>query len=567
MIKPLPIKFGTVLFVTGAIFALFLVNRSRIVLPVLLSKQDRIDLAIEQEYALTKNPVSGTVPRERLIQALELRDDILRRKSSATSRAVPGITWSERGPNNIAGRTRALLFDANDAGNGYKKVWAGSVGGGLWFTNDITASVPLWNKVDDLMDNLAITAIAQNPLNGQELYAGTGEGWFNFDAIKGLGIWKSVNGGASWTRLVSTENFGYINDLLIDKNGRLYASVRPPAGSVFNGIQKSIDGGNSWTQVLGTGVFGSSARGGDLEMGATGDVYASLGTTGSNGGVYRSDFGTNALNTGNAGTWVNITPDSAGTVATPSGKWHRIELATAPSDANIMYALFQGAGQNNCTSIQQYNKATNSWSVKTVPTIIDQGSNSNFARGQAWYNLIAAVDPQNAGSLYIGGIDAVRSDDSGSTWTQMTTWSLFAATGFTSAQNVHADHHGIMYAPGSSSRAIWGTDGGIHYTATANSTLPAKPVFMAKNMGYNVTQYYSTAIHPLLNDYFLAGAQDNGSQKFTAAGINTTATVSGGDGGFCHIDQDDPNIQITSFVFNNYYVSINGGASFVTRSF
>jgi len=149
----------------------------------------------------------------------------------------------------------------------------------------------------------------------------------------------------------------------------------------------------------------------------------------------------------------------------------------------------------------------------------------------------------------------------------MTTWSLFAATGFTSAQSVHADHHGILYAPGSSSRAIWGSDGGVHYTATANSTLPAKPTFMSKNTGYNVTQYYGTAIHPTLPDYFLAGAQDNGSQKFTAAGINATSTVSGGDGGFCHIDQDDPNIQITSFVFNNYYVSINGGASFVTRSF
>ena len=65
-------------------------------------------------------------------------------------------------------------------------------------------------------------------------------------------------------------------------------------------------------------------------------------------------------------------------------------------------------------------------------------------------------------------------------------------------------------------------------------------------------------------DFFLAGAQDNGSQKFTSAGVNNTTEVTGGDGAFCHIDQDNPNIQITSYVYNNYYISTNGGASFST---
>jgi trimeric autotransporter adhesin len=202
-----------------------------------------------------------------------------------------------------------------------------------------------------------------------------------------------------------------------------------------------------------------------------------------------------------------------------------------------------------------------------VPTIIDQGSNSNFTRSQAWYDLVAAVDPNNADRLYIGGVDALRSDDGGSTWNQITTWSLFAATGFTSAQNVHADHHAIVFAPGSSSRAIWGTDGGVDYTTDADIPAPSKPTFVDKNNGYNVTQYYACAIHPTLTNYFLAGAQDNGTQKFTMAGVNATINASGGDGAFCHIDQDNPNIQITSYVFNNYYISTNGGTSFSSRFF
>ena len=537
--------------------------------PVKLSKQDRIDLAIQQEHELTKDLSLNTVPRERLVGAEAYRRSIIKKNIAArTTAAVPGLIWQERGPSNVGGRTRALLFDLTDAANGYKKVWAGSVGGGLWYTNDITIASPIWNKVDDLFENMAITAIVQNPANPQEMYFGTGEGWFNTDAIRGLGIWKSTNGGASWSRLTSTANFSYVNDLLIDNAGNLYASVRQYYGSDAAGIQKSGNGGTSWTQVLGSPLSGSSNnRGADLELASNGDIYASLGTTSSNGGIYQSNFSVHAGATGNAGTWTNITPNTVGEIATPTNFWHRIELTTAPSNSNIVYALFQGYGSNNCTSIQRYDKATNTWSVKAVPTIIDQGSNSNFSRSQAWYDLVAAVDPNNENSFYIGGIDALRSDDGGNTFTQMTTWSLFGATGFNANQNVHADQHAIVFAPGSSSRALWGSDGGIHYTANANVAAGTKPTFASKNTGYNVTQYYACAISPTLANVFLAGAQDNGTQKFSATGINATSQASGGDGAFCHIDQDNNNIQISSYVYNNYYISTNGGASFSSRSF
>ena len=535
--------------------------------PVKLKKQDRIDLAIQQEHELTKDLSLDIVPRERLVEAEAYRKSLIKKNiNGRVAAAVPGLVWQERGPSNVGGRTRALLFDLNDAANGYRKVWAGSVGGGLWFTNDITIASPVWNKVNDLFENMAITAIVQNPANPQEMYFGTGEGWFNTDAIRGLGIWKSTNGGTTWSRLVSTANFSYVNDLLIDNAGNLYASLRQHVGSDAAGIQKSTNGGTSWTQVL-TSPFGSSNRGADLELAANGDIYASLGTTGSNGGVYQSNFSVHGSATGNSGTWTNITPNTMGEISTPTNFWHRIELATAPSNGNIVYALFQGSGSNNCTSIQRYDKATNTWSVKAVPTIIDQGSNSNFSRGQGWYNLIAAVDPNNENSFYIGGIDALRSDDGGNTFTQMTTWSLFAATGFNANQNVHADQHAIVYAPGSSSRALWGSDGGIHYTANANIAATSKPTFASKNTGYNVTQYYACAMSPTLANVFLAGAQDNGTQRFTSAGINATTQASGGDGAFCHIDQDNNNIQISSYVYNNYYISTNGGTSFASRSF
>ena len=127
----------------------------------------------------------------------------------SNNRAVAGLAWQERGPSNVGGRTRAVLYDANDAANGYKKVWAGSVSGGLWFTNDITTAQPQWHRVNDFLSNIAITTIAQNPANTQEIYVGTGEGWFNLDFVRGLGIWKSSDGGVTWSQLASTNNSSF----------------------------------------------------------------------------------------------------------------------------------------------------------------------------------------------------------------------------------------------------------------------------------------------------------------------------------------------------------------------
>ena len=181
------------------------------------------------------------------------------------------------------------------------------------------------------------------------MYFGTGEGWFNADAIEGLGIWKSTDGGLNWSQLSSTLNFAYVQDLLIDQNGNLYASVRNRTGSQARGIQKSTDGGVTWTQVLGAPLAGFvSGRGCDLELAANGDIYASLGNF-SEGRIYRSSFATNGSNTGNAGTWTDITPNPTTNAIPAAGdNYDRIEIATAPNNGNVVYGIFEGNGTNEC---------------------------------------------------------------------------------------------------------------------------------------------------------------------------------------------------------------------------
>jgi hypothetical protein len=524
--------------------------------------------AAAQQFDLTRDPATGQIPVERLVKVKELRDGIIKARRLNPLAPVDGITWLERGPNNVGGRSRVAWFDLNDAANGYKKVWAAGVGGGLWYTNDITVPSPVWVKINDFFDNIAVSCFAQDPSNPQVMYFGTGEGWFNFDAIAGLGIWKSTNGGTTWTKLASTDRFVYVQDIVVNSSGHVYAAVRPRITGDASGIQRSVDGGVNWTQVLGSPVQGNSSRGADLEIASNGDMYATIGH-GSDGRIFRSANNTFGSNTGNTGSWDDITPDpslNSFPASTAAALYERIEVAVAPSNPNIVIALFEGTGSNDVSYIKTFNPSVSAWFDKPVPTIIDQGSNSKFTRGQAWYDLIAAIDPNNANRIWIGGVDGLRSDNQASTWDQKTTWSLFGASAYGNAQNVHADHHEYKYAPGSSSRMLMATDGGMDYSENADfGGIGEFPSFERKNNGYNVTQFYSVANHPTDANYFIGGTQDNGTHRFNVAGMNNTTRVVGGDGGFCHIDQNEPNIQIASTTRNNYNVSTNGGNSFSSR--
>jgi hypothetical protein len=132
------------------------------------SQTDRPDLAEAQEADLTRDPATGTVPRERLLVAKAQAEAIWQGRAGAQQRGTAGSSlsnanWTERGPSNIGGRVRTIMPDPSDAtGN---KVWAGSVGGGLWKSSNAAGSNPTWMKVNDMFANLAITTLAYDPTN------------------------------------------------------------------------------------------------------------------------------------------------------------------------------------------------------------------------------------------------------------------------------------------------------------------------------------------------------------------------------------------------------------------
>jgi PKD repeat protein len=495
--------------------------------------RDRIDLYWQQETERTKDPATGTVPRERLLKAMEYMSLLQQQQSSNRMMgAIAGINWYERGPKNCGGRTRAIMVDPNDATR--KTIWAGGVGGGLWRTTDITATTPNWAAVDDMMANLAVTTICYNPANTQIFYAGTGEGYSNADAIRGLGIWKSINGGATWSQLASTNNanFYYVNRMVVHASGDVYAATN-------SGLFRSQDGGTTWIKVLGAGTGAATNNISDVETGADNSIWASTRT---NGEIYRSP-------NGNAGSYIKLNTGANGFPATGAS---RIDFALAPSNSAVAYAyVAEGGGVN----FYRTDDTGANWTLLPKPVDADGGIGNDITRGQFWYDMSIAVDPNNSNHLYVGGVDLFKSSNGGSSWQQVAHW--YGGFGF---QEVHADQHIALFEGGNSNVIYFGNDGGIYRSGNATAAIPS---IEFKSDNYNVTQFYACAIHPTAyTNYFLAGAQDNGSHQYNNGGINATVEVTGGDGCFTHIDQNEPQYQFTSYVYNNFYRSTNGGATF-----
>jgi trimeric autotransporter adhesin len=515
------------------------------------------------EFEKIKDPSLGYVPTTRLAEAIEFTEN---QKALLVNNKVQSLLWTERGPifdsvgpSNgngrggstgytgayTSGRIRGVLVDtANDpSGN---TVFAGGVAGGLWKCTNFLTNNPHWEAIDDRFNNLAVSSICQDPGNSQVMYFATGEATSNADAVFGRGVWKSTNGGATWNHLPSTTNFIRNFKILCDAAGNVYLAARPtstPASQPF-GLLRSTNGGDSWTNITPTGLTANSNCT-DIEISSTGRMHASFG--------YVATI-VNHRYTDNPAT---VTP---GGWSASAGIRQFIKPATGRTDTARRMELAVHGDVVYAVTVNRLDNIDSCYKSVDGGVTFTKQNNTIFPSGlgssQGWYNLTLAINPSNTDEIIIGGLDAYRSVNGGQTVSRLTFW-------IGAGRYVHADHHFIQWwNKNGESRILIGCDGGLYYSKDAGNS------WVDKNKGLAIKQFYACTIHPEAGSpYLLAGSQDNGSHQLKQPGLSYSHEVTGGDGCFVHINQQNPNIQFTSYVFNNYRRSTNGGATWSQVNF
>ncbi len=294
--------------------------------------------------------------------------------SSISARVQSGgngvISYTERGPGNVPGRTRGLIVDPDDATHG---TWfAGSASGGIWKTTNAGTS---WQWLTPSIPNLATTTLAMAESNHSVIYAGTGEGFGNVDGTTGNGIFKSIDGGINWASLSNSVDLGPINRITVDpfNENNLFAVSNA-------GIYHSIDGGSSWTKVF------------------SGEIQDIQPTPGNFSILYAAQYGVGVLKSIDGGTtWIK-----SNTGMSPSG---RVEIAVSPVKTDRIIASAEGALSGVNSDLYLSDDGGSTWYLVTLTL---SSKTVDYLGSQGWYDNTVAFSPYSKDVVYIGGVGAYQ---------------------------------------------------------------------------------------------------------------------------------------------------------------
>jgi len=549
--------------------------------------QEAMEYFLRQRLApgMDAYPIDHVQRVAREMRAAEAR----RRNRGPQPLGGPGLpggleSWREIGPGNIGGRTRAIAIEPPDPKqpDAPLTMYAAGVAGGVFKSTD---GGETWAPTSDFLTNIAFTTLTMDPTDPSVIYGGTGEGFFNGDAVRGLGIFKTEDAGQTWEQLPGTRPpqvpeaaFHYVNKIQISPTdpSRIYAATR-------FGVWRSTDAGASWQLVLananqadGLNNAGISFVGAtdlqirtDRQPGDPDVLFAAFGSF-IEDGLYRSVDG--------GDTWQRL--GTTGDVDRVDQG--RMTIAIAPSDQDTLYVAMADSG-GAMLDVYRSTDGGDTWEGRldfsnefsellfsNVPFGNGCFGNSSFAQG--WYDNIIAVDPADPDVVWVGGIDLFRSDDGGRNFEVASYW-YFSRN---DPSFVHADQHEIVFHPsfdGETNTTMFvGNDGGVFRTDNARAQastngcppqsgdpLPAIE-WRSLNNGYGVTQYYH-GDSSKQNPVFIGGTQDNGtSRALSTTDLNGWQLVLGGDGGYVQIDPNNDQIVLAETQnFPTIFKSTQGG--------
>lgn len=539
------------------------------------------------DFDMLKDPATGKIPegiyKAEMSQAIRIPLAGVNRLVGTngvirTSMGVNGPTtntYIAAGPTNLGGRTRAFAFDKRYNGTTNKVIIAGCVSGGIMRSIDGGLN---WSLVTPDQQIHNVTCLAQDPRPGFQdtWYAGTGESLGNSASgvssfFWGNGVFKSIDNGATWTGLASTQSGSFVvAGSVIDLISRIV--VNPANGDVYlaasSTILRSQNAGVNWTTVKQSTTLGNSATGmTDVAITQDGSkIFCAFHMKNSDKGIYQSA-------TGDVNSWTLIAGGAAGVpvgwqVNTGSSSWGRVVLQLAPSNNNILFVMYEnGLSQASPSFLPEadlfkadFTSGTPVWTNLSSNMPDMPGGNrtgSDPLAVQGGYDLLLNIKPDDETMVFVGGTNLYRSSN-GFSSNLATSWIGGYKTDFTTNMyaNSHPDMHQLVFDPSNSKRAFACNDGGIQFT----NDITAATVSWTMITNYQTLQYRSVAIDPEVGKLnFIGGAQDNGTwyrdaslyfgspRPATRPAVNDFVNLFGGDGVSVDIAKLNAGQQLTYF--------------------
>ena len=421
-----------------------------------------------------------------------------------------GMTMLNWDMGHVIGRVTALAVDAADE----SQIYLGAAAGGLWKSVDGGQS---WTQLFDQIGTESIGSILLQGGNPDQIWVGTGEAAAGCIDYFGLGLFYSGDGGQTFEpRNGSGDTAMPLSFVTAIAQSPADPQILIVGGqghcngngsSSGGGLYRTADGGATWTQVL----QAPGSRDILFDPSDPSIVYAQARTK----GIYQS--------TDAGQTWTRFETNLPINGAASYGR-----LAMAPSDPQVLYALL-GPASGASLSLYRTGDAGATWNLV----------NANACEGQCWYNLTLDVHPTDPDTLLVGTIRPALSIDGGATLTILT-------SGWGQHQDVHQDTHIVRFSRNDGNRFWIGSDGGLWRTDDAAST------FTNLNANLEITQFYDVTLDPDDPDRIYGGAQDNSSSVRNDDPL-WNVTVVTGDGFMNAVDAHD-----TDRVFQTSYP--NNGA-------
>ena len=436
-----------------------------------------------------------------------------RRSMNLQNRA--GASWSVVGPlSTPSGGGNGRVNAVRALPGSTTTFFACTPAGGLWKTTNGGTS---WTPISDAISILGATDIGFDPTNSNIMYLVTGDG--EASDTYSMGVYKSTNGGATWAATgalwTGTGNLSTARTTLSK------ILVSPADGSILvggsAGIYRSTNGGTSWTRTSTLGV-----RDLELKPGTPTTVYA--------GGYSANVF---LRSTDGGVTWA-----TAGT-GLPTTGTQRVAIAVTPLDVNYVYALVANNTDYGLKGIYLSTDGGTTFSLKSAsPNVLGWNASGNDAGGQGWYDLSLVVDPSVKTTIYTGGVNIWKSTNSGTTMSCIGHWSG------SGAPYEHADVHDLIFV---GTTLFAGNDGGVFTLASGATT------WLDKSSNLSIAQMYGIGLSASNPSMIISGHQDNGTNLTT--NLTSWSEVNGGDGMLCFIDRTNNNNKFSSIYNGRLYRS------------